>query len=282
MVIFISTLSFLQVSDQLDVPAFISRLVELFFITRQFSELDVNTNTAKFDFLSSDQNLQSVKTEIDKLRDYALKQVQQGNLLKKVIILMELIRYNLIADFFPEEKEKFYDEKIAPNLHIVEYFLDFLIKRDQQKFEYYPISQDIINRIRSFIYLDETLQGLVMLFDRLATIKLITKNVMQERGVLYDKIEEFLKESRNDKTFFSTIESRWGKSKWTKGSQKLPIDSINKRRLYYFVHDWESILDTTLLDEERFHYTLHVLVPTYYNKNVHVTIKDLSWLKDSS
>lgn len=281
----------LSIQGDIDVPRFLARVIELFFIAKQHAALPIDQ---KKEYISNPGTEARIEAAIDSLSGYVSAKFSQVMPIheSKLHLLLQIVKFFFIKDFYPvEQAAGIYKAKIAPRLVVVDYFIDSLLSSRESHFEYYPLDQKIVLDARAFLFIKmETIGDLMLLFERLGQGKIKRVAKPEKMGWIIKKYprssdEELLLARMSDyfrasldKPVFALLESRWGQSKYRSIEADKPIDAKNMRSLYFFCQDWVQILeDPTILDENRLQF-LRLLQETYYHRAL-IRMQDLEMLR---
>lgn len=198
--------------------------------------------------------------------------------------LMSLIKFYVYEPTFEVDEARAYEEtKITPNLPAFESFIDMVFIEDRPDlFLYNPITPEIQDRIRSriFVSLDD-LDDIIHILKSLNSSQL---SFRRNENLLAGRIFQFL---QNDffslsKSNISYLKARWGPSDFDKGQgvseSRLP-STLNKKQVYFFIHDWISISDNGFTITNKDLGFIRDIQKAYYSRDSLITLSDLTWLK---
>lgn len=198
-------------------------------------------------------------------------------------MLMKLIKFYVYEPTFDEVEAQSYEEtNITPNLPAFESFLDMVFLEERPDlFLYNPIAPEIRDRIRSRIFI--TLDDLDDIIHVLTSLKGSVINFRKNENLLAAKVSQFLQTDLLSlpKSTIKYLKARWGQRHNEKGDQdpsecRLP-QTLNKKHVYFFVHDWLSITDNGFTIKD-IGFIREIQKP-YYDYHSLVTLPDIEWLK---
>lgn len=251
----------------LDLEDIILKLIQLFYISKSYNKLKPK-HPQREKILSEEELIEYFKNLENIINQ---KSIDLPIINEKLIIINKMCKYYIMKDYFDDaldEKEKFEKLKIVPNEKHLRQLIKYLITPRERNFNYSPLPESIYLGIRNKLFTKiEEFSSLVTILKRINTAKIMKGGL---KSLLYKNIVIFLSKTLEEKKELKEdLLKRWGKR-----NKKNPPDL---KRIYFFINDWERILEKEMIKEERISMMNNILF-FYYKKRLLITRPDLEWL----